>query len=54
MKIGTIVLFVVILFFAFPILNQIPLPQSFDPQDIGRFVGGALRYWQDLLASISG
>lgn len=54
MKIGTIIILIVILFFAFPIFNQTPLPHSFDPQEIGRFVGNSLRYWQDLLASISG
>jgi len=52
MRILVPILIVLVVFFAFPVLNETPLPQSFDPQELGGFVRASFQYWQDLFSSV--
>ncbi len=52
MNVWVILAVVVIVFFGFPLLNNVALPQSFSPDDLGNFVKAVMDYWQSLFNSI--
>ena len=53
MKIGTILVVLVLVFFALPIFNDDTiLPNSLDPNQLGEFVRRAFEYWQTLVTNI--
>jgi hypothetical protein len=54
MKILIPILIVLVVFFAFPLMNGTAPPQSVDPQVLGDFVRAALQYWQDLFNNVFG
>lgn len=48
-----VVVIIAVVFFAFPLLNNVPIPDSFAPEAIGGFISTALNYWKDLFNSIA-
>lgn len=53
MKILIVVLVLLAVFFGFPILNNVSLPASFSPDDLGDFIKAALNYWQSLFTNVT-
>lgn len=55
-KMGKIVTLLVVgsitAFFLLPILFGTPLPTTISPSEIGKFLGGLLGYWRDVLFSL--
>lgn len=52
MRILALLVILAVVFFGLPLLNSVPLPQGFAPEQMGAFVNSALDYWKALFGSI--